>query len=438
MAAECNPSNQCIHNFYNLALYSDSNGLPGAAIASSSGGFAAGAAVQILNMGPVTLSAGTTYWLVMSAGMSGTFTYWLRGGSPPEPAAYIYYNRFLGRNDNLPEMHEPPRWLPAGTSSLQFEIDGVPASRQPSYVPISIPGFDTYPFSINAAGTVVGSFANSPNSFHGFVRDAAGAITQFDAPNSVWTYAPSINAFGAITGYYLAVTGPVVHGFVRDPAGNPTSFDAPDATRTYSQSINAGGAVTGYYYEPSGFAHGFLRDADGTITSFDPPGAAGSGAFPVTINNAGAIAGYYQNASGFHGFVRDPSGNITSFDPPGSTRTSVLSINYAGAITGSYIGASGRSYGFVRDAAGTITSFDPGTYTQPASINSNGVIAGRYFKDSQFTTGSGFLRSPGGTITLLDLPNFCTGYVSPTSINEGGVITGTCPGSSVVGFVRFP
>jgi hypothetical protein len=228
---------------------------------------------------------------------------------------------------------------------------------------------------------------------------------------------------------------------VRDPAGNFTLFDVPGATDTRPQSINAGGAVTGFYYtQQSTPAHGFLRDADGTITLFDPPGSTQSGTFPVTINNAGAIAGYYQNAS-FHGFVRDPSGNITSFDPPGSTGTYPASINYSGAITGYFFtGDRVRSYGFVRDAAGTITSFDPGTYTLPASINSHGAIAGRYSTYFPVINPSGFLRSPGGTITLLDPPSLCPRYISPTSINEGGVITGGCgaTGSTQVGFVGFP
>jgi len=122
----------CRNNFYNLALYSDSNGLPGAAIAGSSRALAPAApAAQTLNMGPVALSAGTKYWLVMLPGPmggNGTFSYWMGGGPAAVPTAFISYNAFTGQNGGSPDLHQPPRWLPGGsTSTLQFEIDGIPA-----------------------------------------------------------------------------------------------------------------------------------------------------------------------------------------------------------------------------------------------------------------------------------------------------------------------
>jgi len=228
---------------------------------------------------------------------------------------------------------------------------------------------------------------------------------------------------------------------VRDPAGNFTTFDAdpgiPGIPTTVARGINAGGAVTGYYSssQTSPVTHGFLREDNGTITSFDPPGSTSTTA--LSINAVGAITGYYQRANGrVHGFVRHPTGHITSFDPPESTGTYPASINYSGAITGYYTKADGRRFGFVRDAAGTITSFDPGIYSNPTSINDQKVIAGTYAGN---TGSSGFLRSPGGTITLLNAPNVCgPSILQPTSINEGGVVTGWCSGEPTRGWVRFP
>src|SRR5215472_15794442 len=151
-----------------------------------------------------------------------------------------------------------------------------------TYVGISaIPGYDTYPYSINAAGVVAGSTSinDGLGPFTGFVRDAAGTITTFAAPSSTSTDARSINANGGITGSYVggSLSHFGTHGFVRDPAGDFTSFDAdqdPGAV-TYARSINAGGDVTGYYSSSpiSSIYHGFLRKEDGTITSFDPPGS---------------------------------------------------------------------------------------------------------------------------------------------------------------------
>ena len=115
--------------------------------------------------------------------------------------------------------------------------------------------YDTYPYCINEAGVIAGSYSTQDGigPFRGFVRDAAGTITTFAAPSSTSTDARSINAAGAITGSYVggSLSSYGTHGFVRDPAGNFTSFDAdpgisgPQATN--ARSINAGGAVTGYY-----------------------------------------------------------------------------------------------------------------------------------------------------------------------------------------------
>jgi hypothetical protein len=119
-----------------------------------------------------------------------------------------------------------------------------------------------------------------------------------------------------------------------------------------------------------------------------------------------------------HGFVRRPAGEIVSFDPPESTGTIVSAINKAGAITGYYTVANGRSFGFVRRPGGTFETFDvPGTLvtvlpeiffpftslTAASSINDQGVITGSYSDSSGL---HGFVRSSEGMITSFD-PPFC-------------------------------
>jgi hypothetical protein len=180
-----------------------------------------------------------------------------------------------------------------------------------------------------------------------------------------------------------------------------------------------------------------LREANGTITSFDPPGSVDTS--PVSINNAGAIAGHYNTADGGgHGFVRHPSGQFTSFDAPNGFPIFVSSMNNSGDITGFFYTDGLRRIGFVRHAAGTITSFDQDNYTNPTSINDHGVIVG---STSNLTFG--FVRSPGGTFTRLGPPDFCISGFQPISINEAGVIAGSCaasigPSFFETGWVRFP
>jgi hypothetical protein len=337
-------------------------------------------------------------------------------------------------------------WLGA----LAFEAAGLCQT----YVPIIVvpdspgsPAHQTFPYSINNNGVIAGYYTfGSGLTPHGFVRAADGTITTFDPPNLPLggaTFALSINAAGAIVGYYLGGKFPFTnHGFVRDPQGNFTFFDPPGSTSTIADTINIGGAIAGDYYDASNVKHGFVRLDDGTLISFDPPGSIATTV--VGINASGAIAGYFQVANLVDGFVRQSDGTIVTFNTPGTGLT-VTGFNDAGAITGYYT-ANGQTLGFVRAANGTITSFSVGFSTFPTSINALGAITGSYIEASG-TEGHNFVRSPGGAITTFDPPSpppggyFCGGVSSPTSINDNGVIIGWCftgaPSVSIVGWARF-
>jgi hypothetical protein len=78
---------------------------------------------------------------------------------------------------------------------------------------------------INPAGTVTGFYVDANNVYHGFLRTLEGKITTFDAPGAgtvgslgggQGTQPMTINAEGAITGYYTDANN-VVHGFLRLP-----------------------------------------------------------------------------------------------------------------------------------------------------------------------------------------------------------------------------
>jgi len=118
--------------------------------------------------------------------------------------------------------------------------------------------FGTQSLSINAAGAVTGSFQDGSqfDKRRGFCAGPAWEFHRFDAPGSfplgygpqTATFSTSINAGGAVTGYFRDPTqGLKTRGFVRDAAGNITVFDAPDGLSTSSSSINAGGDVTGSF-----------------------------------------------------------------------------------------------------------------------------------------------------------------------------------------------
>src|SRR5436853_342841 len=79
--------------------------------------------------------------------------------------------------------------------------------------------------SLQCAAIAVGCLAATP------IPAYAQAITSFDPPGSVGTFPSSINDAGEITGSYRTSDG-AAHGFVRDASGTITSFDAPGSFST--------------------------------------------------------------------------------------------------------------------------------------------------------------------------------------------------------------
>jgi hypothetical protein len=101
---------------------------------------------------------------------------------------------------------------------------------------------------------------------HIITFEAPGADTTGDNNG---TYPSSINNWGAITGSYQD-TNNTFHGFLRYPNGTFTTFEAPGADSgpfngTTPSSINDLGVITGSYADANGFSHGFLRSPGGSL-----------------------------------------------------------------------------------------------------------------------------------------------------------------------------
>jgi hypothetical protein len=110
------------------SVNSDVNGVPGSAITEiasgsvSSPGFGASPPyIVTVDLDPVTLTAGTPYFLTLES--PGLF-YWLSGGSSSVPTADLDTDGF---GTTSCTSVEPLVWCPAGTTTLQFQIDGSPA-----------------------------------------------------------------------------------------------------------------------------------------------------------------------------------------------------------------------------------------------------------------------------------------------------------------------
>ena len=329
----------------------------------------------------------------------------------------------------------------------------------------------TYPSGINNWGAITGSYQDTNNTYHGFLRRPDGTFTTFEALGAgtgpfVGTSPIGINDLGAITGYYSDANG-FTHGFVRAPDGKTTSFDVQGGGQTFPIAINLEGSIVGYYLDPSSLFHAFLRGPDGRITTFVGPNTCDTGTSAgcfgneaTNINIFGTSVGNYMDDSANlvgHGLIRAADGKITVFDAPGAgtgfgqgTGCPGCSsgFNQFGAIAATYTDSNNVHHGFMRSPGGEFKTFDaPGAGTGsfqgtgcfsdcPVSLNDWGAITGIYI-DANFVY-HGYLRNPEGEIVTVD-PSGSVATL-PFGINDLGEITGEYVDASNVwhGFLRLP
>jgi hypothetical protein len=223
----------------------------------------------------------------------------------------------------------------------------------------------------------------------GFLRNPNGATLRIDVPSAISTFPYAINEAGEIAGTYADALN-IYHGFLRDAAGNYSLFDEPNSGLnpnfgTAPFALNGTGTVAGNYNDTNNLTHGFIRDPAGNFTTVDAPGAGtelGTGTSLGVLNSTGDAAGIAIDDSFlFHPFIRDPSGNFTSWDIPGSTSIDVIALNDLGAVVGQWFDTSSLPHAYQRTPLGNVTSFSvpvPNTGSTPMAISNRGRIAGMY------------------------------------------------------------
>lgn len=119
---------------------------------------------------------------------------------------------------------------------------------------------------VNSSGAIAGTYQLSMGNLS-FSRSPAGAYTFFNPPgvNINGSSPTGINDSGGIVGNY-ADTNNSTHGYFRSPDGNLTVIDDPNARQgpnspgTFVTHINGKGAIVGYYFDALGARHGFVRE----------------------------------------------------------------------------------------------------------------------------------------------------------------------------------
>jgi hypothetical protein len=121
---------------------------------------------------------------------------------------------------------------------------------------------------VNFWGAIAGSYTDANNVFHGFLRSPEGTFTTFDATGAgsgsfqgtgCFSDCPvGLNIWGLITGSYFDSNN-VQHGYVRTPKGTFVTIDPPGSVGTQPENINDSGTIVGYYIDANNVYHGFLR-----------------------------------------------------------------------------------------------------------------------------------------------------------------------------------
>lgn len=297
---------------------------------------------------------------------------------------------------------------------------------------------ETLPAAIDATNDIAGTWYDSGQIPHGFLRTADGTITTFDPPGSTQTNVYDMNDSQVIVGSFEDSAG--LHGFIRAANGTITVYDAPGGGEgTEIFAINDNNAYGGDYYADDGNGYGFIVNAKGKFKSF---GVSGQRYAMVTaLNSMGVAAGSSSGDSGLHAFVRARNGTITPFDIPGGNDPFAAAINRHGNIAGtSYqYGVNNSGEGYLRLSDGTITTFQvvSGYETDAYGLNVHNMVCGDYYD----ATGSyhGFIRKAGGALTTFDAPGG-TGLTGCQAINDSGVAAGFFYDSQDVGnaFLRTP
>jgi hypothetical protein len=234
-------------------------------------------------------------------------------------------------------------------------IAGAANAKAITFTSFDVPGAQaTYAYNISDSGVITGSYTDSENVTHGYLRAADGTFTTFDPANSVWTHPVQTDDQGQTVGIWEDSSGND-HGFLRNPSGAITEFDVSGALETTPEGVEGNDRLSVGSYEDDNYAsHGFLRVKKGTITTFDASGAGTGdrqGTFPVAINKTGVSTGPYIDSNyDEHGFVRSSGGTITEFDVEPTNSTQPNAINDSGTVAGSVAPSNGSAVfeGFLR------------------------------------------------------------------------------------------
>jgi hypothetical protein len=243
-----------------------------------------------------------------------------------------------GGGDARPATSAPTEASASRTSALK-QNSRLPS--QYSFKFFDVPGATrTSASAINDWGVVTGTYRDTLNQRHGYIRRVDGSFVTFDASGTQGTAAVGINNAGFVVGD-VVVDG-IDHGYLRSPAGSITLVDFPGADLTFLTSINNRGLMVGGYNDVGTV---FLYDGHSFTVVEDAPGAIPMNTGPSYVNDIGTTVGCFVDAANdLVGYILD-RGHYTDVAP--TTTTCLWRVNDLGIAVGDF--AYPPSSGFVLD-----------------------------------------------------------------------------------------
>ncbi len=181
-----------------------------------------------------------------------------------------------------------------------------------SFNTFSVPGQPQFTtnalLGINNNAEVCGYIISPPYTLTSAFVSTAGNATTFTVNGSAETECMALNDAGTSVGLYKDAGG-VYHGWIRTAAGTVTNLDVPGASQingtapcvsgpiagTVPLGVNNAGYVSGHYWDKQYNEHGFLMTPTGKFLTINVPGAyqtAGGG-----LNDKAVVVGHYADTT---------------------------------------------------------------------------------------------------------------------------------------------
>ncbi|MFE6867188.1 hypothetical protein ACFVFS_11550 [Kitasatospora sp. NPDC057692] len=289
------------------------------------------------------------------------------------------------------------------------------------------------PTGVNSAGVVVGyAYAYSQGAEASAIRWAADGTPATLPPLPGQAYAQALGVNDA--NLAIGISWPTGRTAWESTAvrwaadGTPTALPPlPGDLYSRPKAVSGSGIVVGTSYSNSAGTHAVAWRPDGTTVTLAPlPGDTSSEV--IGVNSAGLVIG--RSSSGidaFHGIVWRPDGTPVRFQtgPTAGSGDWPVAVNDAGTVIGvadrpQGIGSS--RHGLVRSPGGTLR--DLGAYTSPTAINASGTVVGTYQPDPGQLNSHAARWSADGTLTPLTRNPASGGNSSAVGINDSGTAIG--------------